>query len=138
MKRFRRGLIFKARRLLYHSTLGSRVIKKKKRFRPAPPGHTLRFRTLCLGLRGMNECVSLICHAPGIACWRVSGVNLALQPLIYFNYGGLIDSGLVDAPALIHHIYRGMSPITFSLGGVQREQKMLKGHLSRVIYHQVY
>jgi len=25
-----------------------------------------------------------------------------------------------------------------SLGGVPREQKMLKGHLSRVIYHQVY
>ena len=26
----------------------------------------------------------------------------------------------------------------FSLGGVPREQKMLKGHLPRVIYHQVY
>jgi len=25
-----------------------------------------------------------------------------------------------------------------SLGGVPREQKMLKGHLTRVIYHQVY
>ena len=30
MKRFRGGLVFKAHRLLYHSTLGSRVIKKKK------------------------------------------------------------------------------------------------------------
>ena len=30
MKRFRGGLVFKARRLLYHSTLGSRVIQKKK------------------------------------------------------------------------------------------------------------
>ena len=30
-KRFRGGLIFKADRWLYHSTLGSRVIKKKKR-----------------------------------------------------------------------------------------------------------
>ena len=28
---FRGGLVFKARRLLYHSTLGSRVIKKKRR-----------------------------------------------------------------------------------------------------------
>ena len=28
VKRFRGGLVFKARRLLYHSTLGSRVIKK--------------------------------------------------------------------------------------------------------------
>ena len=25
-----------------------------------------------------------------------------------------------------------------TLGGVPREQKMLKGHLTRVIYHQVY
>ena len=29
MKRFRGGLVFKARRLLYHSTPGSRVIKKR-------------------------------------------------------------------------------------------------------------
>ena len=31
MKLFRGGLVFKAHRLLYHSTLGWRVIKKKKR-----------------------------------------------------------------------------------------------------------
>jgi len=30
VKRFRGGLVFKAHRLLYHSILGSRVIKKKK------------------------------------------------------------------------------------------------------------
>jgi len=35
VKRFRGGLVFKAHRLLYHSTLGSRVIKKKKKFVPA-------------------------------------------------------------------------------------------------------
>ena len=29
VKRFRGGLVFKAHRLLYHSTLGSRVIQKK-------------------------------------------------------------------------------------------------------------
>ena len=29
VKRFRGGLVFKAHRLLYHPTLGSRVIKKK-------------------------------------------------------------------------------------------------------------
>jgi len=32
VKRFRGGLVFKAHRLLYHSTLGFRVIKKKKKF----------------------------------------------------------------------------------------------------------
>ena len=31
VKRFRRGLVFKAHRLLYHSTLGLRVIKEKKK-----------------------------------------------------------------------------------------------------------
>ena len=32
VKRFRGGLVFKAHRLLYHSSLGLRVIKKKTRF----------------------------------------------------------------------------------------------------------
>ena len=31
VKRFRGGLVFKAHGLLYHSTLGSRVIKKERR-----------------------------------------------------------------------------------------------------------
>ena len=31
MNRFRAGLVFKAHELVYHSTLGLRVIKKKKR-----------------------------------------------------------------------------------------------------------
>jgi len=31
VKRFRGGLVFKAHRLFYHSTLGLRVIKKKRR-----------------------------------------------------------------------------------------------------------
>jgi len=35
-RRFRGGLVFKALRLLYHSTLGSRVIKKKKERGDAP------------------------------------------------------------------------------------------------------
>jgi len=33
VKRFRGGLVFKAHRLVYHSTLGWRVIKKKKVYR---------------------------------------------------------------------------------------------------------
>ena len=31
VRRFRGGLVFKTHRLLYHSTLGSRAIKKKKK-----------------------------------------------------------------------------------------------------------
>jgi len=33
VKRFRGGLAFKAHKLVYHSTLGSRVMKKKRKFR---------------------------------------------------------------------------------------------------------
>jgi len=36
VQRFRGGLVFKAHRLLYHSTLGLRVIKKKKTHGQAP------------------------------------------------------------------------------------------------------
>jgi len=34
LQRFRGGLVFKAHRLFYHSTLGLRVIKKKKKVPP--------------------------------------------------------------------------------------------------------
>ena len=34
MQRFRDGLVFKAHRLVYHSTLGLRVMKKKKELEP--------------------------------------------------------------------------------------------------------
>jgi len=42
VKRFRGGLVLKAHRLLYHSTLGLRVIKKKEDARALEPG--FRFR----------------------------------------------------------------------------------------------
>ena len=56
------------------------------------------------------------------------------------------DSGMVPdlSPGnalVIHHIHRVMSPRTTRsrrTGGVPREQKMLKGHLLRVIDHQAY
>ena len=37
VKRFRGRLVFKAHRLVYHSTLGSRVIKKKKKKKKKRP-----------------------------------------------------------------------------------------------------
>jgi len=39
VNRFRGGLVFKAHRLVYHSTLGSRVIKKKKKKKKNCSGH---------------------------------------------------------------------------------------------------
>ena len=46
VQRFRGGLVFKAHRLLYHSTLGVRVIKKKKcgKCLPCPERHARRCR----------------------------------------------------------------------------------------------
>jgi len=41
VKRFRGGLEFKADRLVYHSTLGSRVTKKKKKGRDVGGGPAL-------------------------------------------------------------------------------------------------
>ena len=45
VKRFRGGLVYKAHRLLHHSTLGSRVIKKKK-WGKAPEALALRIKLL--------------------------------------------------------------------------------------------
>ena len=42
LKRFRGRLVFKAHRLVYHSTLGSRVIKKKRKPRVGLPGFGFR------------------------------------------------------------------------------------------------
>jgi len=51
---FRGGLVFKAHRLLYHSILGLRVIKKKRKFQniliSPTPDHTLCFQLLELEL----------------------------------------------------------------------------------------
>jgi len=43
VKRFRGGLVFKAHRLLYRSTLGLRVIKKKKKKQHARLGNTVKW-----------------------------------------------------------------------------------------------
>ena len=41
VKRFRGGLVFKAQRLWYHSTLGLTVIKKKKKKKGTPGGKSV-------------------------------------------------------------------------------------------------
>jgi len=53
VKRFRGGLVFKAHRLLYHSTLGSRVIKKKKRRMALWYRGILLFRSLPRTIEGL-------------------------------------------------------------------------------------
>jgi len=51
VNRFRGGLVFKAHRLVYHSTLGLRVIKKKKR-RSRVPSSSFRVAVFGVGVLG--------------------------------------------------------------------------------------
>ena len=53
VKRFRGWLVFEARRLLYHSILGSRVIKKKKKH-PQKASLKLYLPPSCTGFRGVR------------------------------------------------------------------------------------
>jgi len=52
-KRFRGGLVFKAHRLVYYSTQGSRVMKKRERVDEMT--QTLPFDTRCLLREAQNE-----------------------------------------------------------------------------------
>ena len=65
MKRFRDGLAFKAHRHLYHSTLGSRVIKKKRR-ESVDPSETE------LGHRDAQELFEM--QSDGKGAWESTGV----------------------------------------------------------------
>ena len=51
VKWFRGGLVFKAHRLVYHSTLGWRVIKKKKKVEVLRDGREPPGQTFSLGAR---------------------------------------------------------------------------------------
>ena len=67
MKRFRGGLVFKAHRLLYHSTLGSRGIKKKTSTTPQR-----RREELCVGnLLVRVHCIIVMIRWTGLAPWEV-------------------------------------------------------------------
>ena len=52
MKRFPGGLVFKAHQLVYHSTLGSRVIKKKKKEAYSSSVCCSKGRLWCIQARG--------------------------------------------------------------------------------------
>ena len=65
VKRFRGGLVFKAHRLVYHSTLAWRVIKKKKK------GEGFTLRMWC-----RLESTDLHLHSAGL---RVEGLGLRVE-----------------------------------------------------------
>ena len=68
---------------------------------------------------------------PKSVLWREGvGASLVVGRLGSVLQNRVMDSGLVCST--------DFSFITSTLGGVPREQKMLKGHLPGVIYHQVY
>ena len=77
MKRFREGLVCKAHELLYHSTLGSRVIEKKKNLAVAV--FLLLFlqllpRVPLLGERGMGGGSDFVLWGEGSG-FRVDGLG---------------------------------------------------------------
>jgi len=101
VKRSRRRFVFEAHRLLYHSTLGLRVIKKKKQADPCDPE----------------------------VCWDCEWcAELAAETM---------QNGSTST-VLVHRCLTALFRQTDGLGGVPRKQNMLKRHLPRVIYHQVY
>ena len=67
MELFRGGLVFKARRLLYHSTLGARVIKKKKKKKK---NQSLTFPRHPLAGGGVLHANSLKPRGPGVSYGR--------------------------------------------------------------------
>jgi len=77
VKWFRRGLVFKAHRLVYHSTLGRRVIKKKKKthheVQRAEENRALRLPLLLTRSLGVPEL-----HPLG---FRVQGSGFRVQGL---------------------------------------------------------
>ena len=81
VKRFRGGLVFKAHRLLYLSTLGLRVIKKKD------PGYT-RSRSGFHDFEFLTECRKSLAppllHGPGLISANVIR-NCVLRNEIYYT-----------------------------------------------------
>ena len=107
MKRFRAGLAFKARRLLYHSTLGSRVMQKKKRRSILKYAHYARWHGQGQG-RGAERNPGLLLSP----AW--AGTSLK-QGLAANSFGTLAVGSYETWVARL----RGF------LGGLPREQKML-------------
>ena len=138
--------MFKARRLLYHSTLGLRAIKGRRteglclrdsgyaRSQATVPtaGNTVREQGNAyaifspLGGRETLACVHSADTTPG----RMTGCA-DITPC------RMIGSGHAT-PCRMTGVTLHSSTDSGLVGGVPREQKMLKGHLPRVIYHQVY
>jgi len=127
VQRFRGGLVFKAHRLLYHSTLGLRVIKKRRRRltetqrRNPHPFMALNrllvfFFTLVTGPR------------------RSSSLKLSDTGV----YAPQIRATSLRAPtnSRAHAHSHCLCPRPPSLTPSLQRGKMLKGHLPRVIYLQ--
>jgi len=66
VKRFRGGLVFEVHRFLYHSTLGLRVIKKKKKSNAC---NTQRVRAVGSYVRLIDSCITqLEAQGPSMTC----------------------------------------------------------------------
>ena len=107
VKRFREGLVFKAHRLLHHSTLGSRAIKKKEK--DEVEGVT----GVCGGPRRawpsrqiQHIDLRIVCQIEGCT----AGMKMRVSPAYVESHVGLGQAGV----QAIHHVglrYAGNSSI---------------------------
>jgi len=81
VKRFRGGLVFKAYRLVYHSTLGCRVIKKKKKHTFLPPGSVTSQVPLlpAVEVRGWENRIDLTREAQVQCKIKLCGLNACMK-----------------------------------------------------------
>jgi len=133
---------------VYHSTLGVRVIKKKNpdaRGRPLPSEEG----TTSKGLRtsackptpeyGLDYLICAIFARQRTRSPRPSTVSVGaiLNPNPEPQSTKSGDKPHVGADLRVTLHSDVPRPVIDSLGGVPREQKMLKGHLPRVMYHSI-
>jgi len=109
------GLVFKAHRWLYHSTLGSRVIKKKKRrVGPAPPPRPPACRTGSLSCAAVApavgerefvidnllvriHCIIVMIRWTGLAPWEF---EFPFPGSLTYTFLELLETGLVNTVSL--------------------------------------
>ena len=89
MNRFRGGLVFKAHRLVYHSSLGLRVIKKKKKSSSPPCVAGL------LAVRGRS--VPVECRGGGIILYYSQAYTKSMS----LKYKPASESVPSDRPPLV-------------------------------------
>jgi len=110
--------VFKAHRLLYHSTLGSRVIKKKK------SGRAPDVRRQASALNTMHRCRANIAHIR--KSWPDSGLSFQVKVLKTFKVvpsslrGGIAEMGAARNSRTLGQEVRNLKKSIFAFCAILR------------------